>query len=103
VADVPIGEHPDAAAFDPELGLVFSSNGDGTLTVVEELDPDHYRVAATLPTQKSARTLALDPRSHRVYLVAAQFGPTPQATAAVPRPRPPVLPNSFTILVAAPL
>jgi len=102
VADVPIGEHPDAAAFDPELDLVFSSNGDGTLTVVEELDPDHYRVAATLPTQKSARTLALDPRSHRVYLVAAQFGPTPQATAAVPRPRPPVLPSSFTILVAAP-
>jgi DNA-binding beta-propeller fold protein YncE len=102
VADIPIGEHPDAAAFDPALGLVFSSNGDGTLTVVQQLDADHYRTSATLPTQKSARTLALDPRSHRVYLVAAQFGPAPQTTAALPRPRPPVLPDSFTILVAAP-
>jgi YVTN family beta-propeller protein len=102
VADVPIGKHPDAAAFDPGRSLVFSSNGDGTLTVVEELDADQYRVAATLPTQKSARTLALDPRSHRVYLVAAEFGPTPQPTAAMPRPRPAVLPDSFTVLVAAP-
>jgi DNA-binding beta-propeller fold protein YncE len=100
VAQVPIGEHPDAVAFDPELHLVFSSNGEGTLTVIEQLDADHYRVAATLPTQKSARTLALDPRSHRVYLVAAQFGPTPLATPAMPHPRPPVLPDSFIILVA---
>jgi YVTN family beta-propeller protein len=102
VTDIPIGEHPDAAAFDPGLGLVFSSNGDGTLTVIQQLDADHYRIAATLPTQKSARTLALDPRSHRVYLVAAQFGPAPPATAELPRPRPPVLPDSFTVLVAAP-
>ena len=102
VADIAIGEHPDAAAFDPGLALVFSSNGEGTVTVVQELDADHYRVAATLPTQKSARTLALDPLSHRIYLVAAEFGPAPPATAAVPRPRPVVLPESFQVLVAAP-
>jgi YVTN family beta-propeller protein len=102
VADVPIGEHPDAAAYDPGLGFAFSANGDGTLTVVEQLDADHYRIAASLPTQRSARTLALDPRSHRIYLVAAEFGPAPAVTAATPRPRPPVLPESFTILVAAP-
>lgn len=102
VADVAIGEHPDAVAYDSGLGLVFSSNGDGTLTVVEQLDADHYRVAMSLPTQKSARTLALDPRSHRIYLAAAQFGDAPPATAAAPRPRPPVVPGSFTILVVGP-
>jgi DNA-binding beta-propeller fold protein YncE len=102
VAEVPIGDHPDAAAFDEGLGLVFSSNGDGTLTVVQQLDADHYRVAATVATQKSARTLALDPRTHRVYLVAAELGPKPQATAAAPRPRSPVLPGTFTVLVVAP-
>jgi DNA-binding beta-propeller fold protein YncE len=102
VADIAIGEHPDAAAFDPGLALVFSSNGEGTVSIVQELDADHYRVAATLPTQKSARTLALDPRSHRIYLVAAEFGPTPPATQAMPRPRAPVLPESFQVLVAAP-
>ena len=102
VASLAIGEHPDAAAFDPGLGLVFSSNGDGTLTVIHEDDPDHYHVVQTLPTQKSARTLALDPALHRIYLVAADFGPAPAASATEPRPRAPMLPNTFTILVATP-
>jgi YVTN family beta-propeller protein len=102
VARIAIGEHPDAAAYDAGLGLIFSSNGEGTMTVIHEDDADHYRGVATLPTQKSARTLALDPALHRIYLVAADFGPTPQATASQPRPRAPVLLNSFTVLVAAP-
>jgi DNA-binding beta-propeller fold protein YncE len=101
VASLAIGEHPDAAAFDPGLGLVFSSNGDGSLTIIREDNADHYRVVATLATQKSARTLALDAKSHRVYLAAAEFGPAPQASAAVPRPRAPLVADSFTILVAA--
>jgi len=102
VQRLPIGEHPDAAAFDPGLGVVFSSNGDGTLTLIHAADADHYRVVATLMTEKSARTMALDPVLHRVYLAAAQFGLAPQATAAQPRSRPPILPDTFTILVAAP-
>jgi DNA-binding beta-propeller fold protein YncE len=102
VASVAIGAHPDAAAFDPRLGLVFSSNGDGTLTVIHEDDPDHYHVVQTLPTQKSARTLALDGARHRIYLVAADFGPAPAASATEPHARAPMLPNTFTILVAAP-
>jgi YVTN family beta-propeller protein len=102
IASVAIGEHPDAAAFDAGLGLVFSSNGDGTLSVIQQDDDDHYRVLQTVPTQMSARTMALDPASHRIYLVAADFGPTPQTSAAEPRPRPPMLPNSFSVLVAAP-
>ncbi len=103
VAQVAIGNGPDAAEFDAERGLVFSSNGaDGTLTIVRQESADRYRVAATLPTQKGARTMALDPSTHRVYLVTAEFGAAPAATAAEPRPRPPMVPDTFTVLVAAP-
>jgi YVTN family beta-propeller protein len=100
VAEVPIGKGPDAAAFDPQRGLVFSSNGqDGTLTVIHEDDPEHFRVIDTVLTQKSARTMALDTTTHRLYLVAAQFGESPAPTEEQPRPRPPVLDDSFTVLV----
>ena len=100
VAEVPIGKGPDAAAFDAERGLVFSSNGqDGTLTVIHEDDPDHYSVVATVATQKSARTMALDAQGHRVYLVAAEFGPAPAPSADQPRPRPAVLDGTFKVLV----
>jgi len=101
VAHLAIGEHPDAVAYDAGLGLVFSANGDGTLTVIHADDASHYRVAATLRTQAGARTMALDPASHRIYLVAADLGLLPPPTAALPRPRAPVLPESFTVLVAA--
>jgi YVTN family beta-propeller protein len=100
VAEVPIGKGPDAAAFDSQRGLVFSSNGqDGTLTVIREDDPDHFRVLDTVPTAKSARTMALDTTTHRLYLVAAQFGAAPAPTEDQPHPRPPVLDHSFTVLV----
>jgi len=101
IASLSIGQHPDAAAFDARLELVFSSNGDGTLTVIHQEGADQYRVLATVPTQKSARTMALDPASHRIYLVAADLGLLPQATPAQPRPRAPVIPNSFAVLVVA--
>jgi len=100
VAEVPIGKGPDAAAFDAERGLVFSSNGqDGTLTVIHEDDPDHYSVVATVTTQKSARTMALDAKGRRIFLVAADFGPAPATSADQPRPRPPVLDGTFKVLV----
>jgi YVTN family beta-propeller protein len=103
VARVAIGNGPDAAEFDAGYGLVFSSNGaDGTLSVVRQESPDEYRVVATVPTQKGARTMALDPSSRRLYLVTAEFGAAPSATAGEPRPRPPLIPDSFTVLVAAP-
>jgi len=102
VARLPIGSGPDAAAFDAQRNLVFSSNGaDGTLTVVHEDDPDHYAVIASVPTEKSARTMALDPNSHRIYLVAAEFGEPPTPTAERPHPRPPVLDGTFKVLVVA--
>ncbi len=100
VANVTIGKGPDAAAYDAQRGLVFSSNGeDGTLTVVKQVDADRYTVAANVPTQRSARTLALDPDSHLVYLVAAKFGPKPEPTKEQPHPRAPVLDGSFKVLV----
>ncbi len=88
------------AGFDPERQIAFSSNGeDGTLTVVHESTPDKFEVVQTVATQRSARTMTLDPKTHNVYLVAAEFGATPPATPEQPRPRPPVLPGSFTVLV----
>ncbi len=99
VATVPIGAGVDANAFDPEPGLAFSSNGDGTLTVVHEDSPDKYTVVENVPTEKGARTMALDPKTHRIYLVTAKFGPAPAATAAEPHPRPAMEPGSFLLLV----
>lgn len=99
VASVPIGKGPDGVAFDAERALVFSPNGaDGTLTVVHEDDADHYSVVATVPTQASARTLALDHQTHRIYTVAAEFAPAPEPTAAEPHPRRSVVDGTFTVL-----
>lgn len=99
VARVAIGEGPDGAAFDPASQTVFSPNGkSGTLTIVHEDDPDHFRVLQTLATQTSARTIALDPVSHRVYLPAASFSGQP----APGQRRPPMVPDSFRVLMVMP-
>lgn len=101
VAELPIGGHPDAAAFDPVLKTVFSSNGaDGTLTVVREDDADHYTVLQNVPTETGAKTMALDGDAHRVYLVSSQFGPAPAPSAGNPHPHPSVVPETFNVLVA---
>jgi YVTN family beta-propeller protein len=102
VAEVAIGSSPDSAAFDPKLGLAFSSNGDGTLTIVKEHDPNHFSVSQNVRTKKGARTLAYDPDQHRVFLVTASFGETPPATEAQPKPRPAMQPGSFEVLVVSP-
>jgi WD40 repeat protein len=102
VASVPIGHGPDGAVFDASRGLVFSSNGEGTLTIVHEDDPEHFRVVDNVATQKSARTLTLDPKTHRLFLPAAEFGATPAATTEQPKPRPAMVPDTFTVLVVSP-
>ncbi|MEO6782564.1 MAG: YncE family protein [Bradyrhizobium sp.] len=102
VAIMPIGGAPDGAEYDAALGLAFSANGDGSLTLVHENDPKHFAVVANVPTRERARTLALDPVSHRIYLVTASFGPTPAATGKQPKPRLAMVPDSFTVLVTAP-
>lgn len=99
LATLPIGSGVDAAVFDPETGLIFSSNGDGTLTVVHEDAPDKFSVVENVATQRGARTLTLDPKTHQVYLVTAEFGPSPAPTPERPRPRPSIMPDSFMLLV----
>jgi DNA-binding beta-propeller fold protein YncE len=102
VTTLPIGRGVDACRFDPEAALAFASNGDGTLTVIREIAPDSFAVIANVPTKQGARTMELDERTHRIYTVTADFGPAPAAMPERPRPRPPVLPNSFALLVLEP-
>jgi DNA-binding beta-propeller fold protein YncE len=98
VANPAIGEGPDAARYDAKRKLAFSSNGSGTLTIIDAGKPD-YPVRQTLDTQKGARTMTLDWLTGRIYLATAEFGERPAPTAANPRPRPAIVPGSFTILV----
>jgi YVTN family beta-propeller protein len=99
ITSLPIGDGVDATGFDAETGLAFSSNGEGTLTVVREESPEKFSVMENVPTQKGARTMTLDPKTHSVFVVSAEFGPTPAPTAERPRPRPSIVPGSFTLLV----
>src|SRR5579859_7060717 len=96
-----IGEGVDATAFDDETRLAFASCGEGVLTVVKEESPDKYSVAENVPTKQRARTMALDAKTHNVFVVTADFGPAPATTADNPHPRPPMLPDSFVVLVLA--
>jgi DNA-binding beta-propeller fold protein YncE len=100
VSVLPIGDRVDGAAFDPSRKVVFSSNGEGTLTVIHEDGPDTYKVLENAPTQAGARTLALDESTGRVYLPTAEFGPPPSPTADRPHPRGSVVPGTFVVLVA---
>jgi DNA-binding beta-propeller fold protein YncE len=102
VAMLPIGQGVDGAAFDPATQLAFASNGEGTITVVREESPDSFRVVANVPTQRGARTITLDPATHRVFTVTAAYGPPPAPTPDRPRPRPSVVPGSFMVLVLEP-
>ena len=101
VATVPIGKGVDANGFDPGTGLAFSSNGEGTLTVVREDPAGRFVVQETVPTERGARTMALDEKTHRVFLATADFGPPPSPTPEQPHPRPSMVPDSFRILVVA--
>jgi DNA-binding beta-propeller fold protein YncE len=98
VATVPIGSGPDAVRYDPGTGLVFAPNGEGTLTVVKQDSADKYTVLETVPTARGARTMELDPKTHHVFVVTADYGPAPAPTAQQPRPRPTIVPGSFMVL-----
>ncbi|MGN6393386.1 MAG: YncE family protein [Gemmatimonadales bacterium] len=99
IAHVPIGDGVDGAAFDPGTGLAFASNGDGTMTVVHEDSPTAFHVVANVPTRRGARTMTVDPRTHRLYTVTADFGATPAPTPSEPHPRPSLVPGTFSLLV----
>src|SRR5215467_5973252 len=98
IATPAIGQGVDANAFDADKQLAFSSNGDGTLTVVHEDSPDKFSVLENAETQRGARTMALDTNNHDVYLVTAEFEEAPPAKEGE-RPRRTMKPGSFTLLV----
>jgi DNA-binding beta-propeller fold protein YncE len=102
ITTLPTGSGTDGAAFDPATGFAFSSNGEGTVTVVREESPDAFTVVGNVATKRGARTIALDESTHRIYLSTAQFGPPPSPTPENPRPRPKVLPGTFEVLVLEP-
>jgi len=99
ITTLPIGEGVDANAFDPDTGFAFASCGEGVLTVAHEDSPDKFSLVENVPTQRGARTMAVDPKTHQIFLVTAKFGPPPAASADNPRPRPAILPDSFVVLV----
>jgi len=97
----PIGEGVDGTRYDPAAHLAFASCGEGVLTAVTLTPVGAPEVAQSLTTQRGARTMALDERSHRIFLVTANFGPPPPATPERPHPRPAILPGTFRLLVVA--
>src|SRR5215472_8325838 len=99
ITTVPIGAGVDANGFDPETGLAFSSNGDGTLTVVQKDSAGKFSVLQNATTQRRARTMALDTNNHDVYLVTAEFEDAPPPAEGQPRQRPAMKPGTFTLLV----
>jgi DNA-binding beta-propeller fold protein YncE len=115
VATLPIGSGTDGAVFNPQTGEVFSSQRDGTLTVIKELSPEKFAVEQTVATKVGAKTLTLDPKTNRILLITAEQAPAAEVKSAeakaasgeaVPSPRGGrggnrFLPDSFTILVVA--
>jgi len=99
IATPSIGPGTDGAGFDPGTGLAFSANGgDGTLTIVKLVN-GKYEAVDNVPTSRGSRTMAVDDKLHRIYLPGAEFGPTPEPKAGQKKGRPPILPDSFQVLV----
>src|SRR5437763_1527900 len=98
LADLPIGRGCDGAVFNPKTMECFSSQGDGTLTVIKEESPTKFVVEQTVQTMPSAKTLTLDGKTGKILLIAAEFGPAPDPQPAGGRGRRgPMVPGSFSI------
>ncbi len=94
-----IGEDADAIVFEPSTGNIFTSNSDKTLTVLHADSPDKVSVLETVATRSGARTVALDTKTHRLFLMSAEYGPAPAATPENPKPKPIIMPHSVQLLV----
>lgn len=92
ITTLPTGEKSDGAAFDPEKGIVYSSNGDGTLTIIKEQNKDSFKVLENFKTQKGAKTITLNKKTHHIYLPTAQF------TEQQDEEKPKVVAGTFIIL-----
>jgi YVTN family beta-propeller protein len=100
IAQIPVGIEPDAAIYDPDQKLVFASNCDGTLTVIKQESPDRYTVLQNVQTQREARTMALDPVTHKLFLPYLEIKPgqKPWPAGALPE----FTPGTFHLMVVAP-
>jgi DNA-binding beta-propeller fold protein YncE len=94
IGSVPIGAGPDDSAFDPETRLIYISNGDGTVSVIEQASPDDYRLLETIETAPGARNMALDPKTKRIFLPLSDRAPPPS-----PGARGAFIPGTFRVLV----
>ena len=99
ITTLPIGSGVDGAVFNPATRETFSSQGDGTLTVIKEDSPTNFAVTQNVQTQRSAKTLTLDSKTNQIYLIAAEFTPPPTPPPAGRRSRGQMVPDSFSIIV----
>ena len=97
VASLPIGDGCDGDAFDPATKLIFTSNGEGTVTVIKQITKDQYKVIENIVTKRGARTITLDEKTHKLYLPAADYEPV--ASDAPKNARPKMIAGSFQVLV----
>jgi DNA-binding beta-propeller fold protein YncE len=102
ITSLPIGNGSDGAAFDLALKRAYSSNGEGTLTVVQEVSPDKFTVLENVTTQPGARTLTVDNKTHHIFLSAAEYEAINPSAGNTNR-RPPVKPGTFVVLDIAPV
>jgi YVTN family beta-propeller protein len=102
IATAPIGAGVDGCTFDNSMQLAFASCGDGTTTIAKEEMPNKLTVVQVLKTERGARTMALDPKSYRIFLPSAQFQPPPSVSPGASPARPTVVPNTVKLLVYGP-
>jgi len=98
ITTLPIGSGVDGCVFDPGTQTAISSNGEGTMTVVQEKSPELFGVVENVVTQKGARTIAVDPVTHSFFTATAKFGPMTLINSQSEHPRPPIINNTFTVL-----
>jgi DNA-binding beta-propeller fold protein YncE len=98
ITSLPIGDGVDGCAYDPGTKRAYASNGDGTMTVVQEDNSDKFHVVENVATQKGARTITVNKKTHHIYMPTAQRGEAPEATKDNPHPRAAVIPGTFVIL-----
>jgi DNA-binding beta-propeller fold protein YncE len=99
VTTLPIGANVDGNGFDSATGFVYSANGDGTMTVAREVSPDSFEVVDTVLTQRGSRTMAIDPKTHTIYLPGAQFEQPKEPAQNGVKQRPVMVKDSFEVLV----
>jgi len=99
IGAVPIGSGPDDSAYDPDTHLIYTSNGDGKVSIIRQESPDNYSVLETVKTAPGARNMALDLKTKKIFLPLSDREPPPPPTAQTPNPRGNFIPGTFRVLV----